>query len=266
MVKKIRNVIIHNKKEVIVSSFLILVLSIFFIGSAFAALTPTESVIITSKNTNYENNEAGSWQVKKSGKWISKGKARVSFDVDTTEMSKSKNTDVIMVMDVSSSMTEEKLDEVKQSSIGFIENLLSNSNNNVSLVSFANNFTVLSSFTNDKDILINQINDLEANGSTNYYQALVGVDTILKEYVKKDDTDVIVLFLVGGYPNIDTPNQIAQYRYLKDAYPYVTINAIQYAFGKDILTPIKEVSDHQYLANLNTLSTVLTDAGVIPLK
>lgn len=266
MIKKLQRIIGDNKKEVFVSSFLILVLSIFFIGNAFAALTPTKNVIITSQNANYDNKEAGSWKVEKSGKWISKGRARVSFNVDTTAMPKSKNTDVVMVIDVSNSMSGKKLENVKQSSIELIETLLSNSNNNVSLVSFANSSNILSSFTNDKDTLINQIDNLQAGGSTNYYQALKGVDTVLKDYVKKDNTDVIVLFLTGGYPNADTPNQIAQYRYLKDAYPYITINAIQYGFGKEILNTIKEVSDRQFLANNNTLSTVLTDACVIPVK
>ena len=266
MIRKLQRIIRNNKKEVVVSSFLILVLSIFFIGNAFASLTPTKSVIITSQNTNYDNKDAGSWKVEKSSKWIGKGRARVSFNVDTTAMPKSKNTDVVMVIDVSDSMSGNKLENVKQSSTELIETLLSNSNNNVSLVSFANSSNILSSFTNDKDTLINEINNLQSGGSTNYYQALKGVDTILKDYVKKDNTDVIVLFLTGGYPNTDTPNQIAQYRYLKDAYSYITINAIQYGFGKEILNTIKEVSDRQFLANNNTLSTVLTDACVIPVK
>lgn len=152
MIRKLQRIIRNNKKEVFVSSFLILVLFIFFIGNAFAALTPTKSVIITSQNTNYDNKDAGSWKVEKSSKWIGKGRARVSFNVDTTAMPKSKNTDVVMVIDVSDSMSGNKLENVKRSSTELIETLLSNSNNNVSLVSFANSSNILSSFTNDKDI------------------------------------------------------------------------------------------------------------------
>ena len=39
------------------------------------------------------------------------------------------------------------------------------------------------------------------------------------------------------YPNVDIPNQIAQYEYLKNQYPYITINGIQYEMGNEILEP-----------------------------
>ena len=266
MLDKLKDIVINHKKEVIVSVFLILVLSIFFLGSSFATLNPIESIIITSENSSYENKDAGSWNIEKSAKWIYKRRARVSFEVDTTVMSKNNSTDVVLVLDTSDSMSGNKLENVKQSSIELVETLLSNSNNNVSLVSFADDYNVLSSFTNDKDMLINQINDLQITGSTSYYQALVGVDTILKSYVKQNDRDVVVLFVTSGYPNVDTPNQISQYRYLKETYPYITINAIQYEFGNEILSSIKEISDYQFLANREILSNVLVDASVNALK
>ena len=52
---------------------------------------------------------------------------------------------------------------------------------------------------------------------------------------------MIVLFLTDGYPNKDTPNQIAQYQYLKQEYPYITINAIQYEMGNAILILSKKL-------------------------
>lgn len=76
---------------------------------------------------------------------------------------------------------------------------------------------------------------------------------------------MIVLFLTDGYPNKDTPNQIAQYQYLKQEYPYITINAIQYEMGNAILNPIKEISDKQFLADMDTLNNVLFDASIVPI-
>ena len=262
---KIKMFIQEHTKEVVVFSIFVVAVSIFFVGNAFAALTPTESVIITSRNTSYEDKEPGSWQVEKSGKWISKGKARVSFDVDTTLMTEDRDTDIIMVLDISGSMSGDKLDRVKSDSTELIESLLSNQNNSVALITFDTASTIVSDFTNDVDALTNQINGLSVTGSTNYYQALVNVDTILQDYQKTNDKEVIVLFLTDGYPNVDTPNQIAQYGYLKSQYPYITVNGIQYEMGDTILNPIKEISDNQFFADMETLNNVLFDASVAPI-
>ena len=262
---KIKRFVQEHTKEVVVFSIFVVAVSIFFVGNAFAALTPTKSVIITSRNTSFEDNEPGSWQVEKSGKWVSKGKARVTFDVDTSLMIEDRDTNIIMVLDISGSMSGDKLDRVKSDSTELIESLLSNRNNQVALITFDTSSTIVSDFTNDKDTLINQINALEDTGSTNYYQALVNVDTILQDYQKTNNKEVIVLFLTDGYPNVDTPNQIAQYGYLKSQYPYITVNGIQYEMGDTILNPIKEISDNQFFADMETLNNVLFDASVAPI-
>lgn len=237
----------------------------FFLLSSFALETPLNGIIITSKNTSFESKEVGSWQVKKSGKWISKGRARVVFDVDTTLMTENKSTDIIMVLDISGSMSGDKLDRVKQDSTELVDSLLSNGNNQVALITFDTTSTIVSDFTSDKDKLISQINDLQVQGNTNYYKALVNVDNILKDYTKQDNRDAIVLFLTDGYPNVNTPNQITQYQYLKTKYPYITVNGIQYEMGNTILKPIQEVSDDQFFADMETLSNVLFDASVVPI-
>ena len=252
-------------KEFLALGVFVVALSIYLITNAFAALTPTKSVIITSEKTSYEEKQPGSWQVEKSGKWISKGRARVTFDVDTTLMTEDKDTDIIFVLDISGSMSGDKLARVKEDSTELIESLLSNKNNSAALITFDTGSTIVSNFTNDKDYLINEINNLEDTGSTNYYQPLVNVDNILKDYVKSDNKEVIVLFLTDGYPNVDTPNQIAQYETLKKTYPYITINGIQYEMGDTILDPIKEISDNQFHADMETLNNVLFDASVAPI-
>ena len=262
---KIKRFVQEHTKEVVVFGIFVVAVSIFLVGNAFAALIPTKSVIITSRNTSYEDKEPGSWQVEKSGKWVSKGKTRVTFDVDTSLMTEDTDTDIIMVLDISGSMSGDKLDRVKQDSTELIESLLSNRNNQVALITFDTSSTIVSDFTNDKDTLINQINALEDTGATNYYQALVNVDTILQDYQKTNDKEVIVLFLTDGYPNVDTPNQIAQYGYLKSQYPYITVNGIQYEMGDTILNPIKEISDNQFFADMETLNNVLFDASVAPI-
>ena len=114
---------------------------------------PVPSIIITSENTSYEEKAPGSWQVEKSAKWISKGKARVTFDVDTTLMAKEESSDIIFVIDTSGSMEGDKLNQVKMDSTNLINDILSNTNNNVALIEFNSNATILSNFTNNKDLI-----------------------------------------------------------------------------------------------------------------
>ena len=249
------------KKEIIAFGVLFIVFLIGFITSSFAASTPVSSITITSQNTSYQNKEPGSWQVEKSAKWIEKGMARVSFDVSSVLIPETSYTDIIFVLDISGSMIGEKLNRVKQDTIELLESLLSNEENRAALISFDTESRIVSRLTNDKDLLTQEVNNLISMGNTNYYQALANVDNILKNYQAEKNRNLVVLFLTDGYPNEDIPNQIAQYRYLKSEYPYITINGIQYEMGSSILDPIKEISDNQFIANMESLNNVLLDAS-----
>ena len=264
MLQKVKIFIKKYKKESIAFSLLFFSLLIFFIGNAFAALEPVRSIIITSEKTSYTNSEEGAWQVEKSGSWIKKGTAEVSFNVDTILKTNNKYTDIIFVLDISGSMSGEKLDRVKSDTTQLVESLLSNTNNRAALITFDTNSSILSDLTNDKDSLVEKINALQDTGSTNYYQALRNVEALLQNYEQEQGRELVVLFLTDGYPNIDTPNQITQFQYLKQQYPYITLNGIQYEMGSSVLTPIKEISDNQFIAEMNTLSNVLFDASVTP--
>lgn len=264
MLQKVKIFIKKYKKESIAFSLLFFSLLIFFIGNAFAALEPARSIIITSEKTSYTNSQEGAWQVEKSGSWIKKGTAEVSFNVDTILKTNNKYTDIIFVLDISGSMSGEKLDRVRSDTTQLVESLLSNTNNRAALITFDTNSSILSDLTNDKDSLVEKINALQDAGSTNYYQALRNVEALLQNYEQEQGRELVVLFLTDGYPNIDTPNQITQFQYLKQQYPYITLNGIQYEMGSSVLTPIKEISDNQFIAEMNTLSNVLFDASVTP--
>ena len=254
--------IIQNKKLIMII-LVILVVTILVISNSFAASTPVEYITFSSKNLNYEKHEDGSWNLVKSAKWIGKGKARITFNINTEQMLKDNiHRDVILVVDNSSSMVGEKLNKVKSDSVDLVNRLLEDSNNRLGLISFSDSSAILSGLTNNSSELISKINDLTANGNTNYYQALVKVDELLKSYKKENNRECVVLFLTDGYPNINTPNEIAQYQYLKKEYSYLNINGIQYEMGNTILEEIRNISDKQYIANMNTLNNVLLDVSL----
>ncbi len=261
---RLQQLVTKYQKELIAGIIFALALCLFSFGYAFAAVDPVRSIRVTSRNTNYENSEEGSWQVTKSGYWTGYGKAEVTLDVDTTLMANNQYTDIIFVLDISGSMSGEKLGRVKSDSKELISSLLSNKNNRAALITFDTESRIVSELTNDEELLTNEIDNLQPAGTTNYYQALVNVDNLLHDYQKESGREMIVLFLTDGYPNEDTPNQIAQYQYLKQAYSYITINGIQYEMGDSILNPIKEISDNQFIADMETLNNVLFDASVTP--
>ena len=144
ILSKISYLVQKKPKEFLALGVFVMAISIYFIGSAFALLTPVRSIIITSEKTSYENKKPGSWQVEKSSKWIRKGVARVTFDVDTTLMTEDKSKDIIMVLDISGSMNGEKLNRVKEDSNELIDSVLSNQNNKMALITFETTSTIVS--------------------------------------------------------------------------------------------------------------------------
>ena len=255
-----------NRNIVGVTIGVIVLSLIMIIPFSLAAPTPIGSVEIKSEELDYDQKAPGSFKITKSAKWISKGKAQITFDVDTVVKTANQYTDIIFVLDISGSMSGNKLNKVKTDATELVNSLLSNTNNRAALITFETTSQIVSNLTNNKDELVNKINELQVAGCTNYYQALVNVDNILKNYQKENGREVIVLFLTDGYPNEDVPNEESQYRYLKEQYPYMIINGIQYEMGSDILDPIKRISDNQYIADMETLNNVLFDASVAPIS
>ena len=115
----------HKKLALISLSALSILLLVTILPNSFASLTPVKSISFESENLNYEESESGSYKITKSAEWIGKGKARITFQVDTKELIKENtNTDTILIIDTSGSMTEDKLDKVKSDSIDLINKLL----------------------------------------------------------------------------------------------------------------------------------------------
>ena len=203
------------KNKIISFCFLVLlVIGLITVPRIFAELQPVKSVEILSEKSNYNEKEAGSWKIDKSAKWVSRGIAEIKFDLDTVLKTNNKYTDILFVLDISGSMSGDKLSRVKADTIELITTLLSNSNNRAGIITFETNSSIVSDFTNSKDELLDKINNLSTGNMTNYYQALVNVDSLLKNYTKEKDRECVVLFLTDGYPNENTPNEVGQYNYL----------------------------------------------------
>ena len=112
--------------------------------------------------------------------------------------------DVILVLDISGSMFGDKLNKVKSDAKELTEFLLSDQENRVALITFDSISSIEYELTNNKDELLSKIGSLTDTGCTNYNQALINVDKVLEGYEKKNNRDLVVLFLTDGYPNEET--------------------------------------------------------------
>ena len=221
-----------------------------------------ESISLTSDG--FKNNEPGSFDIEKSAKWIGENKAQITFDIDTILKTSENKKDIILVIDVSGSMEGEKLDKVKSDTKELTEVVLSDSDNKIALITFDTSSAIISEFTSDKDKMLTAIDSLTTAGVTNYYSALINAEKVLENYIKEKNRDLTLLFLTDGYPNEETPNELAQYELLKVKYPYININAIQYEMGLDIKEEVKVISDKQFTADITTLNNTLFEASINP--
>lgn len=195
-----------NTKKLIayIGVFLLLIIGL---RNSFATLTPVSSVVVQSTTLDYSKKEEGSWQYTKSAKWVSKGKARINIKLETIEKNRSDYTDIILVLDTSGSMVKDKLTQM-QNDVNELINYIIPKGNKIALITFSEETSVVTDFTNDTTLLQNSINNLVTSGETNYYQALVKVDDVLKNYNKETNRDCVVLFLTDGLPTIETPNEV----------------------------------------------------------
>lgn len=253
---------ISSNKLISILIVLLVVGVVIALSNVFGELTPIKSIKIFSEQCDFSKKAPGAWRITKSAMWSEKGIAEIIIDVDTIRKSRSRYTDVILVLDVSASMDENRMGKVKQATVELINRLLETEGNRVAVISFDTTSTIHSGLTDNKDELISSINSLVASGNTNYYQALVNVDSILKTYIKEEDREMSVLFLTDGYPTEDIPNEVGFFNYLKSKYSFVIFNAIQYEIGSSILEPLKKISDYQYAASINNLYDVLYDVAI----
>lgn len=252
-----------DEKKYILCSIVLIGLFIVFMFNSFATLEPVSSITVKSTTLDYSKSEEGSWKYTKTAKWISKGKARINIKLETIEKPRAEHTDVILVLDTSGSMVKDKIEQLQKDVNELINDTIPKGNK-ISLITFNDTATIVNDFTDDASLLQESINNLTVSGETNYYQALIKVDDVLSTYNKESNRDCVVLFLTDGLPTTDTPNEVGEYKLLKEKYDYLSINGIQYELGDKVLDGIKNITDIQFIASKKTLNKFLYKASISP--
>ena len=269
---------LFNKKSVLI----ILIVAITFVISgglnelnylASTALSYLENTFFSTneevkeveiKSDGYDNGEGGSYVVNKNADWTGTDSVLVEFDVNTIMKANPAPMDVLIVVDNSGSMVGDKLDYAKRDMRELSEYVLKTEGNKVSIITFSSEAEIYTELTDDKEDIITHIDKISPYEGTDYYEALVAMEKTLDDYEFVEGRELIVLFLTDGYPTESTPLQKAQYMLLKEKHPYVRINGIQYEMGVAITPELKEVTDMQYSASLDSLNNTLFEAVYLP--
>ena len=226
----------------------------------------TDIYNISMETNDYTENASGAWHINKSADWIAKNKIQLTIDLDTIVMPTNKPKDVILVYDISGSMENEKIEAVKEDTKSLFTYLFNTSTNDnkVAVITFSDDSEILTDFTDNKPLLNDIMDNLVVGGNTNYNAALQNVDSILSNYNFDSSRDVSVHFLTDGYPNIDSRSQANTFDTIKEKYPYLRIDGVQYEMGESIIKEIEEVSDNQYIAWHNDIHSILREAVLAP--
>ena len=214
--------------------------------------------------TSNDYNNPGSIKIKKTSDWLSTDKVKITFDVTSKAKMGSNYKDVILALDTSDTMTGDRIREAVRDAKDLVSTLLSDSNNRVALIKYNTTSQILSNFTNDEETITNLLDNITTTGYTNYNAALLDINTIMTSYTEQENRDIVALILTDGYPTEATHSEVATYTMLKDNYPYLTINAVQYEMGNSIVKEVIAISDNQLAASKDTLSNILIEAALDP--
>ena len=253
MKRKFKNI---PRKNLIISLIFVGIICILSAVLMNSFSLPNQQVMsFQSEKLNYDNKEAGSFEVTKNAKWISKGKARISIDIDTVSKIENREKDIILVLD---DTFGENKENVKSKLTDFITQVFMNEENKMALITFGETSLIETNLTNDKQMLINKIESLrKSTDKRNYYKALINLDNLLKEYTISENRDLVILFVMNGYPDIGLDSQEKFYMYLKEQYPYIDINVILSGVEVDTSKAIEKISDYQYMTSISNLNNQL---------
>ncbi|MDO5844159.1 MAG: VWA domain-containing protein, partial [Methanocorpusculum sp.] len=174
--------------------------------------------------------------------------------------------DVVLVLDVSGSMSGTPMSTMIEAACVFIDDIKNASGSNrVAIVTFEDDSRVVSSFTNNWDTLKSTIRGLRTGGMTNMYDGLSDADSLLRS--SNANMKEIVL-LSDGFPNVGGPNDDGDvsglYPKLRSKYKIYTIGFFHgYGYYGDARTLLKNIQNNGFYevtsTNIDDLKFVFGD-------
>ena len=229
-----------------------------------SASSTNEVTTASSAGVNYENADQGAWKVKKTAKIIDNDNVQLTYDVNTRLKGNGHAKDVLIMLDTSGSMTTDRVNQVESSIRRLGSSLLETSLHNRIAVKAFNTFVydVTPGLQSESIMLSLYMGDNmpAARGGTNYYDALRSIGDFLASYQPEENRDMIVVFITDGKPVDNHPLEAAEFQVLKQQYPDVVFQGIQYEIGDEIIDELTTVSTNQFSASIATIEDVLFEA------
>ena len=261
-VEKIKKFILNkeNKKYTVIGAIVIFTICFFvfdlggLLGRVFTSIGSLFSNVdgevkqVVIKSDGYDEGVGGSVQITKSADWIDDKNVNFSYEVKSNVLPSDKARDVVIVLDISSSDSGIKLEDVKNDIKEMVTKVLNDSTNKVSFITFNSSAEIVSNFTNDKNEIINLLNEIELGGESSYYSALLKLDELLTNYNYSNNRELVILFISDGYSTVSPSAAKGQYEIIKEKHPQSLIYGIDYRVGEINLERLKDVSDIQISA------------------
>ena len=251
--KKIVKYIKTYKLKSIIGLGVILSLLVVSVSLSLAEPTPNYSFIYnsTGTNNNYSNNDPGSFSLNKKIEWVGHNKLKVTMTVTSKPTSNSNGNDILLVVDTSSFLDSDMLDDLKQnltSSVSYINN--TDSTSRVGIVSFSDSYTKYN-FTNDLSTIESNISSLTIGGGRSYYKAFEGIDDIL---TNRDTTRGLrIVFITTGLSNLNKAGDPYKYELVNNKY-HLNMDCIYYLTNSVLDQPSNYFSK-ELVASQDTLET-----------
>ena len=259
LTKKLNSFIVNNK---LLFSFIIvflLCILILFISNSFAVEVPVETISFTSEDLNFEDGEEGAWKVTKSAKWLSKNKARVTYELSANPSSNEVYTDYILVVDGSLNEHDANFSSALKT---MLTNMFDDGKNRVALIGFNNTASLITDFSYDDTSLNVALDSFLTESRTakkeiSYYSAFSELEVFMNNYEAENASYVKAVFVTDGKPVIDSPKEVSLYQSLKENYQELSFLAIQYEMGDEVVDSVKNISDEQIVTNKDNVWKIL---------
>lgn len=202
------------------------------------SLVETPELDIYSSKLNFENEEAGSWNVHQSARWTGVGLATLDIDVYSKKISDLHNRDVIMVLDNSNwtnysidgtepdnSNDKRVIEIMRDGASEFVTDLLgSNDSRIIIMPTWGDNDAEM---TSDTDEALRQIGTIEptTNSSINSYsESYSKILNYLDYYEQSNDRALNIVFVSEEHYAMS--DEIAKYNMIKAKAPNAIVSAI----------------------------------------
>lgn len=235
-----------------------------FINTASALLSETT---INSEHADFGNKEQGAWKITQTATASSSTTAELKIKADSILKGNGKDKDIYVMLDTSGSMTNDRITKTTNAIKSLANTMLdrSNGDNRMAMGAFNSEITdVTKGWKTDAVLFGLYVGDYlpQAIGGTDYYGAIKQIDSFFADYEYSDSRDAIVLFITDGAPVENHPLEEVEYRLLKEKYPWLTVQGIQFEMGDEIIEQIKKVSDNQFASDLENVEDVVFEAAL----